>query len=137
MPGITDIFPLRESDFGRPITEIVTLLSYADLKRDVRTVIRKLTVIEQQVSLIGAGMSFIMRIRPYRRVDNVMGGVVITFIDITQREGAQAALRGAQDDLRLLIDSTADAIFCVDRQGLPTLCNAALCGCPVSSARRT
>lgn len=124
-PGITDIFPLRESDVGRPITEIVTLLSYADLKRDVRTVIRKLTVIEQQVSLVGAGMTFIMRIRPYRRVDNVIDGVVITFIDITEREGAQAALRGVQDDLRLLIDSTADAIFCVDRQGLPTLCNAA------------
>jgi two-component system CheB/CheR fusion protein len=51
-PGITDIFPLRESDVGRPITEIVTLLSYADLKRDVRTVIRKLTVLEQQVSLV-------------------------------------------------------------------------------------
>jgi PAS domain S-box-containing protein len=50
---------------------------------------------------------------------------VITFIDITEREGAQAALRSVQDDLRLLIDSTADAIFCVDRQGLPTLCNAA------------
>jgi two-component system CheB/CheR fusion protein len=124
-PGITDIFPLRESDVGRPITEIVTLLSYPDLKRDVRTVIRKLTVLEQQVSLVGAGMTFIMRIRPYRRVDNVIDGVVITFIDITEREGAQAALRGAQDDLRLLIDSTADAIFCVDRQGLPTLCNAA------------
>jgi two-component system CheB/CheR fusion protein len=124
-PGITDIFPLRESDVGRPITEIVTLLSYADLKRDVRTVIRKLTVLEQQVSLVGAGMTFIMRIRPYRRVDNVIDGVVITFIDITEREGAQAALRGAQDDLRLLIDSTADAIFCVDREGLPTLCNAA------------
>jgi two-component system CheB/CheR fusion protein len=124
-PGITDIFPLRESDVGRPITEIVTLLSYADLKRDVRTVIRKLTVLEQQVSLVGAGMTFIMRIRPYRRVDNVIDGVVITFIDITEREGAQAALRGAQDDLRLLIDSTADAIFCVEREGLPTLCNAA------------
>lgn len=124
-PGITDIFPLRDSDVGRPITEIVTLLSYADLKRDVRTVIRKLTVIEQQVSLVGAGMTFIMRIRPYRRVDNVIDGVVITFIDITEREGAQAALRSVQDDLRLLIDSTADAIFCVDQQGLPTLCNAA------------
>jgi two-component system CheB/CheR fusion protein len=124
-PGITDIFPLRESDVGRPITEIVTLLSYPDLKRDVRAVIRKLTLIEQQVSLVGAGMTFIMRIRPYRRVDNVIDGVVITFIDITERESAQAALQSAQDDLRLLIDSTADAIFCVDRQGLTTLCNAA------------
>jgi hypothetical protein len=35
--------------------------------------------------------------------------VVITFIDITERESAQAALHSVQDDLRLLIDSTADA----------------------------
>jgi PAS domain S-box-containing protein len=70
-------------------------------------------------------MTFIMRIRPYRRIDNLIDGVVITFIDITAREGAQAALRSVQDDLRLLIDSTADAIYCVDREGLTTLCNAA------------
>jgi two-component system CheB/CheR fusion protein len=123
-PGITDIFPLRESDVGRPITDIVTLLSYEDLRRDAQTVIRKLSVIERQVSLVGAGMTFIMRIRPYRRVDNLIDGVVITFIDITERESAQAALRSVQDDLRLLIDSTADAIYCVDREGLTTLCNA-------------
>lgn len=124
-PAITDIFPLRESDLGRPITDIVTLLNYADLRRDVKAVIRKLSIVERQVSHVGAGMTFIMRIRPYRRVDNVIDGVVITFIDITERQGAEAALRRVQDDLRVLIDSTADAIYCVDRAGVTTLCNAA------------
>ena len=124
-PGIVDIFPLREGDVGRPITEIVTLLNYADLQRDARTVVSKLFVIERQVSLVDAAMTFIMRIRPYRRVDKVVDGVVITFIDITEREAAEAALRASQDDLRLLIDSTADAIFCIDQDGVTTLCNAA------------
>ena len=32
---------------------------------------------------------------------------------------------GAQPDLRMLLDSTADGIYCVDAEGVTTLCNAA------------
>jgi two-component system CheB/CheR fusion protein len=35
-PGMTDIFRLRQGDRGRPITEIVTLLDYTELQRDLR-----------------------------------------------------------------------------------------------------
>ena len=37
-PALTGLFPLRDSDRGRPITEIVNLLTYDDLKRDVAEV---------------------------------------------------------------------------------------------------
>ena len=48
---MTDIFHLRNSDRGRPITEIVTLLDYHDLQRDVAEVARKLSIIEREVKL--------------------------------------------------------------------------------------
>ena len=58
-PGVTDIFHIREADIGRPINEVVTLLEYADLQRDVRTVLRKLTVMERQVTLQDGRMTFV------------------------------------------------------------------------------
>src|SRR3546814_356087 len=70
-PAMTDIFHLRDGDRGRPITEIVARLTYGDLKRDVKKVLRTLSVIEQEVRIPHDGATFIMRIRPYRTVDNV------------------------------------------------------------------
>ena len=37
---MSDIFSVRETDIGRPITEIVSLLDYTELQRDVKTVLR-------------------------------------------------------------------------------------------------
>jgi PAS domain S-box-containing protein len=70
-------------------------------------------------------MTFTLRLRPYRTIDNVIDGVVLTFVDVTERNAADLANRNAEAFLRLLIDSTADAIYCMDRDGLVTLCNAA------------
>ena len=123
--GVTEIFHVRDTDIGRPIGEIVNLLDYPELQRDAKTVLRKLTLFERQVALKDAGMSFVLRIRPYRTIDNVIDGVVLTFVDITAREAGDAALRDSQDDLRRLIDSVADGVYCIDRECVTTLCNAA------------
>lgn len=123
--GMTDIFHLRPADIGRPITEIVSLLDYAGLRDDVSTVGRAQSIVEREVTLRDAGMTFIMRIRPYRTLDNVVEGVVITFVDITDRHVSDKALRETEAYLRLLVDSVADAVYCVNRDGATTLCNAA------------
>ncbi|WP_339651874.1 chemotaxis protein CheB [Halopseudomonas pelagia] len=90
-PGMADIFSLRESDRGRPLTEIVSLLDYDGLQRDVAKVLRELTVMEREVELQDRGSSFVMRIRPYRSIERVIGGVVITFVDVTERKNAERA----------------------------------------------
>ncbi|MGE4247154.1 MAG: CheR family methyltransferase [Parvibaculaceae bacterium] len=87
-PLMTEIFHFRDHDRGRPITEIVSMLSYPDLERDVREVMRKLSVIERDVQLTDKGMAFMLRIRPYRSIDNVIDGVVMTFMDVTERQRA-------------------------------------------------
>ncbi|MDQ2860525.1 MAG: PAS domain-containing protein, partial [Pseudomonadota bacterium] len=111
-PGITDVFRLRETDIGRPIIEIAGRLDYGDLQHDVQTVLRKLAVVERQVTLKDAGMTFILRIRPYRTVDNVIDGVVLTFVDITQRQAAQNAVLASEARFRMLFEFI-DEGFCV------------------------
>jgi two-component system CheB/CheR fusion protein len=85
-PPMTDIFHLRDADRGRPITEIVSMLDYSDLTHDAREVLRKLSVLEREVRLADKAMTFILRIRPYRSLDNVIDGVVMTFMDISERK---------------------------------------------------
>ena len=115
--GISDIFSVRAADIGRPITEIVNLLDYADLQRDVRTVLRKLSVIERRVALKDAAMSFEMRIRPYRAIDNVIDGVVCTFTDITAREAADAILRESERQFHALAESIPQLAWIMDAKG--------------------
>lgn len=106
-PAMTDLFHLRDSDRGRPITEIVTRMHYADLRRDVVKVLRTLAVIEHEVRIAENETVFIMRIRPYRSVDNVIDGVVITFIDISERKRHEEA----KARLAAIVESSQDAII--------------------------
>lgn len=88
-PKMTDIFHLRDSDRGRPITDITSMLGYNEIEVDARNVLRELSVVEREVQIKHHGMSFLMRMRPYRTMDNVVDGVVITFIDINERKKAE------------------------------------------------
>jgi PAS domain S-box-containing protein len=45
--------------------------------------------------------------------------------DITERKLAEASLRASEADLRLVLDSATDGVFCVDTGGVTTMCNAA------------
>ena len=115
--GISDIFSVRAEDVGRPITDIVTLLDYVDLQRDVKTVLRKLILIERRVTLKDAAMSFDMRIRPYRSVDNVIDGVVCTFVDVTALEAADIILRDSETQFHALAESIPQLAWIMDAKG--------------------
>jgi PAS domain S-box-containing protein len=45
--------------------------------------------------------------------------------DITERKIAEASLRDREADLRLVLDSATDGVYCVDTDGVTTMCNAA------------
>lgn len=61
---------------------------------------------------------------PYRSSDDRIEGVVITFIDITQRRESEEELRKNEERLRLIVESaTAYAIFTLDMSGIVTDCN--------------
>ena len=88
------IFSLRESDVGRPLSELSTSLQYADLQEDARGTLRTLASSERQIPA-SDGRWFTVRVMPYRRLDNVIDGVVITLLDITAIKRLEAELRQA------------------------------------------
>ncbi|HKW54942.1 MAG TPA: chemotaxis protein CheB [Stellaceae bacterium] len=119
-PAMTDMFHLIEGDLGRPITDIVTKLDYGELGRDVHKVLRTLSRIEHEVTIAGRDTLYMMRILPYRTIDNVIDGVVITFIDITERK------RGEEDRARLatIVSTSYDAIVGLTLDGTIASWNA-------------
>jgi two-component system, chemotaxis family, CheB/CheR fusion protein len=121
-PALTEIFPVRGSDRGRPITDIVNLIDYQDLKRDVDTVHNSTEILERDVSMKDKSATFLMRIRPYRTVTNEIDGVVLTFFNITERSrddehkyllGKELQHRTA--NLFAVISSIANRTFSGDR----------------------
>ncbi len=71
------IINIRESDVGRPLSDLTTSLQYPALHDDALETLRTLAFSEKQI-LTNDGRWFSVRIMPYRRLDNVIDGVVIT-----------------------------------------------------------
>jgi two-component system CheB/CheR fusion protein len=90
-PAVTQVINLILTDIGRPVSHIVSnLVGYDRLVEDVRAVLNDLIPREVEVQT-KAGARFALRIRPYRTLENVIEGAVITFVDLTQKHVGEAA----------------------------------------------
>ena len=82
-PAITQVLHLVETDIGRPIAHIKARIPIEELYDDIRGVLRTLASAERELRAPDSGTRYIVRILPYRSIDNFIAGVVITFVDIT------------------------------------------------------
>lgn len=88
----THLFKFIPADVGRLLSDIVTDLDYPQLMDDATAVLATLVFREQQVNTRD-GRWYRVRIMPYRTQDNVIDGVVITFVDITEIKLLEEKLR--------------------------------------------
>lgn len=86
------IISLRDSDVGRPLSELTTQLEYTGLEADVREMLRTLVPKESEIHS-REGHWYSVRVLPYQTQDNVIAGAVITFFDITASKDLEARLR--------------------------------------------
>ena len=91
-PASNRLFKLIETDLGRPLTDIAQKFTDPELPDDARQVLKTRVPIEKEVPTEGNGWS-IRRVVPYLTTDDRIEGVVVTFVDITQRKREEEEMR--------------------------------------------
>ncbi|MGN6185365.1 MAG: CheR family methyltransferase [Thermoanaerobaculia bacterium] len=132
-PRIRDIFNLIPADVGRPLLDINSKLTATELGSDLERVLERLNTIEREVETRD-GHWHLMRLLPYRTAEDRIDGVVVTFLDITERKNAEAELQRSREALehrvaertaelreatamlQAIVDSSPLAILAIDQQ---------------------
>jgi two-component system CheB/CheR fusion protein len=110
-PPMTKIFNLIQTDFGRPISDITTTIINGNLHKNAKEVLN--TLIRRDVEVQdNDGNWYVMSISPYRTTENVIDGIVMTFVDITKIKDAENAQR-----LATVVNDSFDAITIQDFMG--------------------
>lgn len=85
-PPVADLFDIAAPDVGRPLAHLAHRLSNDTLPADAAEVLRGHVMVEREMQHTASRQWFLVRLRPYRTVEDSIAGVVITFTDITARK---------------------------------------------------
>ena len=110
-PPVEQLFNITPNDVGRPLEHFTHRLRYKNLSSDADKALRSLITIEHEIT-DDKNRSYLSRFAPYRTIDDRIDGVVLNFIDITDRKRAEAAVHKSEQKYRTLFDSI-DEGFCI------------------------
>ncbi|MDO9550089.1 MAG: chemotaxis protein CheB [Methanoregula sp.] len=105
----TRVFRLAPPDTGRPLADIRSLIPDVDLIPDAQKVLDSLIPLEKPVRTTNNEW-FLVRIMPYRTLENVIAGVVLTFADITAIKAVEEKARAARDYAQNIIDTIREPL---------------------------
>ena len=96
-------YRLVDTDIHRPLADIKSNLEGSDLLAELQTVLDTLTPCEREVRTT-KGTWYLARMQPYRTLDNIAEGVVLTFADITDLKRASEAVRRSAAQLATALE---------------------------------
>ncbi|MBA3034565.1 MAG: PAS domain-containing protein [Gammaproteobacteria bacterium] len=109
----TSIYRLVATDIGRPLADIKSDLQEGDLTRDAQGVLDSLVPREHEVCTTD-GNWFLVKILPYRTLDDVIDGVVLTFTNISHLYKAKRAEQAARQLSESIIDTIREPLVVLD-----------------------
>jgi two-component system CheB/CheR fusion protein len=115
-PAVTRIVSLIPTDVGRPIGDIVTQMVNDDLAQHAREVLQNL-VFQEEEARTRDGRWFLRRILPYRTADNVIDGVVVTFVNITEVREAQRMVEAMLGFTNAVVDGIRYPVVALNKEG--------------------
>ena len=110
-PAAAGIIKLIQTDIGRPLGDLKTSFPGIDLAAQAKGVLKDLNTISSEV-LSEESIWYALKMMPYRTIENVIEGVVITLINIHEVKQADISRRMA-----VVLEDANDAIVVLDFQG--------------------
>ncbi len=111
-PKVTDFINLIPTDINRHIENFVNRLDYPSFYDDIKHVVNTLNITEKEIDSVNR--SYICRLMPYRTLDNVVTGVVVTFTDITALKSRTKKLQESEEKYRVIYQHSPDPIIIHD-----------------------
>jgi two-component system CheB/CheR fusion protein len=99
-PATKSLFNVIPGDIGRPLADLHSLAADGRLLEDANAVLNHHGPIEREIESHG-GTCYIRRILPYRTQTDSVEGVVVTFVDVTDRRHIAKALETAKQHAEL------------------------------------
>ncbi len=112
-PMAVKAYRLTASDISRPLADIKSNIEGDDLLADLQTVLDTLIPIEREVRAVD-GAWYLARMQPYRTLDNVIAGVVLTFTSVTDFKLASEAVQLARDLAEGIVDTVSEPLIVLD-----------------------
>ena len=97
------VMNLLPADVGRPIGDLRTNADVPDLEVLITQVIEQVRMQEREIQDT-AGCWYMLRIHPYRTMDDKIDGAVIALLDINEVKNAQKALRESEEQFRRALE---------------------------------
>jgi two-component system CheB/CheR fusion protein len=114
-PQATHVVNLIPTDVGRPLSDIVVNLEDVSLQDDAQEVLQTLVSKEREVHT-QTGIWYLMRMRPYRTVRNVINGLVLTFVDVTQLKQAELLAQEARAYAESIVQTVREPMVVLDAE---------------------
>jgi PAS domain S-box-containing protein len=103
-PKLSELFNVRQTDRGRPISDLTTRVGYPEMREDAAHVLTRLAPVDRELQDEN-GRWYMTRVLPYRTPEDRIEGVVITFVDITGRRKAEEAAKDSESRLAAELDA--------------------------------
>jgi two-component system CheB/CheR fusion protein len=103
-PAATKIFNLIPTDIDRPVTHLSSNIVYKALADDVKNALKTLAIKTADVQA-NDGTWYHMRILPYRTAENIIEGVLVTFVDITEQKSTAEKLKNTNEHLHMILEN--------------------------------
>lgn len=104
-PQLKELISITENDVGRSIADFSTRFRNYSLEEDAAEVLKQQRTLEREV-VTKEGRYFLSRISPYRQLDGGIKGVVVLYIDLTEKHKAALQLKETADRLSLVLETS-------------------------------
>ena len=112
-PAVRELMEVIPSDRGRPLANLAFKFDDPDLLDDAARVLQSLQPSEREVTGQD-GRCYQRRVLPYRTQDDRIGGVTITFADITDLRRSRETAQAAQEYAEMIVDTIREPLLVLD-----------------------